>query len=158
MKKSAKEMLHDICLKIRSLCTAVEDSGWITATLSSQFTAYSTDSAPRYRKIGNMVEIRGAVKTTSAITGSGTRYTIFTLPQEYRPSDYNVVTVCQGSSFKNWCFEINTDGTVQFSRHNTGSAYADLGTTQWLPFHATYFIGGVLLNRITPLIRKAVQA
>jgi hypothetical protein len=119
----------------------VEDSGWITPTLTSQFNAYVTEQAPKYRKVGNTVEVVGVVKSTVAITGNDTRHTIFTLPEGYRPSvDVNVV--CQGSTMAVWLLTIQaTTGNVLFSRYRIGNAYANIGTTVWLPFQATFFAG-----------------
>ena len=57
------------------------DSGWITATLDNGYTA-ATGLAPAYRKIGNVVYIRGAVTKSSEISLNAS---IFTLPEGYRP-------------------------------------------------------------------------
>lgn len=118
------------------------DSGWITPTLTSQFEAYVTEQTPKYRKVGNTVEVVGVVKATATITSNVTRHTIFTLPEGYRPSiDVNVI--CQGSTMAVWLLTISaTTGDVTFSRYRLGDAYANIGTTVWLPFQAMFFAGG----------------
>ena len=75
------------------------DSGWQTATLTSQFALYTSGQNVQYRKIGKIVYVRGTVKSTSDISGNSDVYTTFTLPSGYRPS-INEYVVCQGSSKK----------------------------------------------------------
>lgn len=79
----------------------LDDSGWKNATLTSNFNAYSNISSntPQYRKVGNIVEIRGVVSPKSNLTGSTTGVTIFTLPTGYRPSNA-IFEICQGSGKK----------------------------------------------------------
>ena len=116
----------------------IDDSGWINATLTSKFTTYGNDTVPKYRKVGEMVEVVGAVKSKSAIAGSTTEYPIFTLPEGYRPST-PIVVICQGSGAYIWTLRINTNGIVSFERYRSGSSYAATSTSTWLPFHAMFF-------------------
>ena len=118
----------------------IHDSGWITATLTSKFKVYG-NATPKYRKIGNMVEVGGAVSSTSAIAGSTTQYPIFTLPEGYRPLNTAIVATCQGSGTNIWTLRINTDGVVSFERYRSGTSYAATSTSSWLPFHAMFFVG-----------------
>lgn len=115
-----------------------DDSGWITATLASNFTNYSSGSTPEYRKIGNIIEIRGIVKPKSVLTASNTGITIFTLPNGYRPSKV-VYEVCQGSGRNVWLLTINTNGTVTISRYGVTSNI-DVPTSAWLCFNKTFTI------------------
>ena len=116
----------------------IADSGWIDATLSSRFNLYASDSECKYRKIGKYVQIHGVVKPKSAIAGSTTEYTIFTLPEGYRPSN-SVYSLCQGSGKNTWLLRVNTDGTVNFSRYGTTSN-TEAGTSAWLPFDMGFLI------------------
>lgn len=119
----------------------VNDSGWITPTLTSDFTFYADNSnALKYRKIGKMVEIRGAVKPTKTITGDSTQHLIFTLPEGFRPSFYSVDILCQGSNYNSWLCEIKTDGNVYFSRYRDLANYYNVSSAHWLPIHATFFV------------------
>lgn len=118
---------------------SVGDSGWIDASLGSDFALYSSSSVAQYRKVGKMVEIRGEVKPTAAITGSSTYYTIFTLPSGYRPSAAINIR-CQGSVSYSWLLSINSAGLVRFARYNNGSGFIDASTSSWLIFHATFFV------------------
>lgn len=110
------------------------------ATLTSNFNAYSNISSntPQYRKVGNIVEIRGVVSPKSNLTGSTTGVTIFTLPTGYRPSNA-IFEICQGSGKNVWLLTINSNGTVQFSRYGT-NANATASTSAWLCFNKTFTI------------------
>lgn len=126
---------------VENINTYNEDSGWQTATLDSQFTVYSENTPVQYRKIGKMVEIRGAVAPTSDIAGSTTRYVIFTLPSEYRHSYPSIIdTLCQGSTQNKWLLGVDSSGNVTFSRYGTTSGYVTCTTSNWLPFHVMFFV------------------
>lgn len=116
-------------------------SGWKTATLTSDFAKYDDkdDNIPQYIKIGKLVQVRGAVSPTSAITGSADAYTIFTLPEGYRPSK-QVSILSPGSGANQWLLTITASGLVRFARYNNGAGYVNATTTSWLPFHAMYFV------------------
>ena len=117
----------------------LEDYGWKEVVLSSAFEAYNSSYTPRYRRIGDIVTVVGAVKPKSEIEGSGTAVTIFTLPEGYRPK-VNTVTVCQGSGAAEWTFTLSTAGVGSFSRHRSAGStgYVNTATTAWLPFHVTF--------------------
>lgn len=117
----------------------IHDSGWITATLTSKFTTYGNDTVPKYRKVGEMVEVVGAVKSKSAIAGSTTEYPIFTLPEGYRPST-PIVVICQGSGAYIWTLRVTQAGIVSFERYRSGNSYAATSTSTWLPFHTIFFV------------------
>lgn len=121
----------------------VNDSGWQTLTLSSGWSAYSSDATPKYRKVNGMVEVRGAVKPTSAKTLNATVQTFATLPEGYRPSGYDVDIICQASDTKIWLLSITTNGNVQASRLRVmnSTTYQSAGTSEWLVFQASYFAG-----------------
>lgn len=116
-------------------------TSWKNATLSSNFTNYysSGSEAPKYRRHGNLVEIRGTVKPTKEIEYS-TEYTdIFTLPEGYRP-DTSVFTLCQGSGACIWLMQINNEGRVGFTRYRNGDTNTNASNSVWLPFHCTFLV------------------
>lgn len=119
--------------------------GWIYPTLGSDFVMYGSDESAnktRYRKDGRMVEVRGIVKPAVNLPKSGdgstTSYTIFTLPNGYRPNS-PIYIMCQGSGNCAWLLQVNTNGNVTFSRYRNGDANATADTGTWLPFQVTYF-------------------
>ena len=119
----------------------IADSGWQALTVTGDFAAYSTEAAPRYRKVNGLVEVRGAVKPTSSITINATTRTFATLPTGYRPSTYGLETLSQASDRKMWLFTINTSGELKASRlrDTNSSSYVTASTSEWLVFHATFF-------------------
>ena len=117
-----------------------DDSGWIYPELTSQFESYSSGWRPRYRKRNGTVQVIGAVKPTASIAGGSTQYTIFTLPEGYRPV-VGDPKLCQGSIRDYWYFSIKTTGEATFSRlRATGDAYKTATTDMWFPFSATYLV------------------
>lgn len=78
------------------------DSGWITLT-----------GNVKYRKIGNIVEVRG----TYTVPNSGGGMTIGTLPSGYRPSNatvYNTNSISDTAS-KTYYTSVKTSGTIIIS-------------------------------------------
>lgn len=116
------------------------DSGWENASLSSNFSVYSSTSVVRYRKYGKIIFVQGEVKPNSALTGSSSGVNIFTLPSGFRPSK-SLQFLCQGSVAYKWLCTINSAGNVNFSRYSKeGSGYVDTSTSTWLPFNFSFII------------------
>lgn len=115
----------------------VKDSGWINATLTSNFKAYggSSTNTPQYRKIGKIIYIRGIIAPTAEIA-SGASKTIFTLPNGYRPTK-PIYCLQQGSVKNSWLCAIDTSGSVSFQRYGA-SGYIACPTTAWLPFQVEF--------------------
>jgi hypothetical protein len=82
----------------------LEDTGWVT--ISSFSNSYSGSGSPAYRKINNVVYLRGRVSGGTANT------TAFNLPSGYRPAVDTVITVQQfGTGNVNYV-TVNPDGNV----------------------------------------------
>lgn len=74
---------------ITALQSTQQDSGWINLTLNTGWTCqYNTDIA-QYRKIGNVVYLRGLLNATQAAG-----QVIGTLPEGFRPSGHFERFVC----------------------------------------------------------------
>ena len=133
-------LINQLREKVLNLEDNTEDSGWQTASLTGDFKAYQDNSkyTPRYRKIGKVVEISGVVSPTKTLSGSGTQVTIFTLPTDFMPSESRYA-VCQGSGINRWVLQVNTNGTVTFSRYGKAD-YTDINAGDWLPFNITYMV------------------
>ena len=128
----------NIITKIKN--TIMSDSGWKTATLTSNFALYGSGGSPvRYRKIGNKVMIEGVVSPTKTLTSSATSIAMFTLPDGYRPTKAKYL-VCPGSIKNSWLLTVSpTDGTVSVARYGT-SGFTDMTTSAWLPFNFEFVI------------------
>jgi hypothetical protein len=118
---------------------AKDGTEWHSATLSSSFKVYGDNSevAPEYRRTDKVVEIRGQVAPTTAITSGGTA-TIFTLPEGYRPSK-TVYALCQGSGKNTWLLSVTAGGNVDLGRYGV-NANAQCPIGAWLPFSAKFTI------------------
>lgn len=68
------------------------DSGWITDDNITDKGYDPTIGHIYYRKIGNLVEVKGKIQLSSSATGS-TAYKIGALPSEYRPQKERVSMV-----------------------------------------------------------------
>lgn len=116
------------------------DSGWQTLSLTSDFAAYDGTATPKYRKIGKVVEVRGAVKPTKTLSSSNTEIVIGTLPSGFRPSGYLITHICQGSGGATWLLTIQTDGRVTAARYRNGDTFTNMETSHWLPFQVTFTV------------------
>ena len=93
------------------LLSKVTDSGWKTLPLASGISAYSNAQLPEYRKVGDIVFIRGAVKGVVR-----DKTIVATLPAGYRPS--KVVSFTQNMSMTSGIaniarWQIQTDGDIE---------------------------------------------
>lgn len=120
------------------------DSGWKYPSLMSDFAVFNdtANSKVKYRRVGEMVEIRGAVKPTRGDMGGDydSAYTIFELEEGFRPSS-QVSLRMEATEANTWLLSITSAGLVRFARHGGGGMGvwpAPVGT--WLPFQATFFV------------------
>lgn len=119
----------------------ISDSGWNTLTLASGWVAYETAQAPKYRKIGSLVELCGAVKPTAATTLGDSAVAFGTLPAGYRPNG-NRHQLCQASGTRSWLLTVypNGDAGAARLRAQNSTSYQTAATTEWLTFHIMYFV------------------
>lgn len=112
------------------------DSGWITPTLASGTTQGSTPL--RYRKIGNLVELAGAVVSSNALDQD-----VFTLPAGYRPvANHSFFQGAVGNNLARvpFAWQVTTAGLVNIV-WDGGAPTSALTSprTYWLT--QTYFVG-----------------
>ena len=123
-----------------NLCSTNEDSGWIYPDISGNFEAYTFGWRPRYRRVGNTVEMCGAVRPTKNIFVGQDQITIFSVPAELAPK-VQIPQLCQGSLRGIWYLEVGIDGDVMVSRFRNGfDKYSNADTESWFPFNLTYFV------------------
>lgn len=119
---------------------ASQNGAWVYATLSSPFETYPVDNSDvRYRKIGEIVFIHGAVQNTEEIARGATT-TIFTLPEEYRPSGTNVQILSQGTGMNKWLLSVSINGNVSVQRYGTTETI-NIPAGTWLPIDVCYALG-----------------
>lgn len=120
-----------------------QDSGWQYVTLNSVVVPYDNNQGymPRYRKIGNLVQVKGTLSPSSSTNsfGSSGGAAVFTLPEGYRPSVIPITSVFQGTSTSFFAMSINMAGVATISRYRDENGYETPITTSWMPFHFEYF-------------------
>lgn len=119
------------------------DSGWSGTSLSPMFRAYG-NSQFRYRVVGKVVNIRGALTQTvmdGLANGEESSVLLFPLPGIARPSA-DVITIHQGSSKAIFMSKVGTDGQITLARYREGTSYlSQTPNNVWLPINITYIAG-----------------
>lgn len=120
-----------------------DDTGWQYVTLNSVVVPYDSNKGytPRYRNIGNLVQVKGTLSPSSNSNsfGSSGGAAVFTMPSGYRPSVIPITSIFQGTSRAFFAMSINTAGVCTLSRYRDESGYVTPTTTAWMPFHFEYF-------------------
>lgn len=121
-------------------CRKYKDTDWITLSLESSFKPYADkeENMPQYRRLGNLVEIKGIITPKKTISKNTNSVKIFTLPNDFI-SNVNHQQICQGSGKNTWLLTVGMDGTVSFSRYGITSII-DVEPGAWLPFNTCFFI------------------
>ena len=85
--------LSDTTAKVNA---AVADTGWINLPLTNGVQPFLADYPPQYRRIGNMVHIRGRIMNVTQETTYAA-----TLPEGFRPKDYSPrwIAPCNGTIY-----------------------------------------------------------
>lgn len=109
----------------------VEDSGWINLSLASGVYEYSSAQRPQYRKIGNTVYIRGAVKNVTTLPK-----VLATLPDGFRPTQvvsYVQNTTIQDSHPHFMRVQVQTNGNIEIKASTN-----DISTETWFPIDVNF--------------------
>ena len=107
-----------------------------TGSYETGFTNYTTGSVPTFVKVGRVVMVYGQAKPTSTITGGTTNVKMFTIPAGYRPAS-PVTVLQQASAARIWMMSLQS-GYGYFGRAREGSTWANVTSSEWLPFYAVY--------------------
>lgn len=96
----------------------LEDSGWTTLTVNSNFYNYTENSSTvlplQYRKIGNIVQVIGLIGLNANLAVG--EWTIGTLPTEARPTK-QMSFLCELNNNGNlWTCVVKTNGDITFNR------------------------------------------
>lgn len=116
--------------------TAATDTGWLTLPLAQGISGYG-NSVPQYRKIGNIVFIRGAVQNVLE------RNTVIgTLPEGFRPtvshSYIQNTSMRTGNVGMNARLAIRSNGEILIETISDGASY---GEDKWFPLHTDFAAG-----------------
>jgi hypothetical protein len=118
------------------------DTGWVDLAIGSEFKAYDTaaSSTPKYRKIGDIVTVRGRLTPAENMLLDTTRHVVCSgLPADARPS-ISYPCLCTGSGSDHWLLEVMPDGTLTASRYGHGGTFVNISPGTWLVFTFTYMV------------------
>lgn len=118
----------------------IDDTGWVTLTLTSQFKIYGAgaeSSRLRYRKIGNIVCIKGIISPTEEL-GTNAETIVSTVPNELKP-DMNCTSVQHGSGMNRFLCSIQTSGNIMIARYGTSGSTA-IPAGAWLTINFVYML------------------
>ena len=88
----------DFGIPVVDFVNAWTPTAWALLTLQNGWTAFGAQYAsPQYRKVGDMVQLIGAIKNAAAVTSPG-QSQIGVLPTGYRPPLNMITTVIFGGS------------------------------------------------------------
>ena len=142
IEEKVPEEVEPIREEINKVNQKLLDSGWISLEYASSFKPYNNGdyNKPKYRIVGDLVQIKGIATPAKDIEGSSEQVTMFTIPQEIAPqmAEYRI---CQGSYQNRWLLSIATNGNVTFSRYARSEDYDTCEIENWLPFSCVYFKG-----------------
>ena len=115
---------------------------WTSLTLASGYATYNqtdtTDNALKYRRVHNIVEVRGVIRNTSAISANSNYKTVATLPEGFRPNSV-IENINQGSNENRIEWRIDTNGILQWRGYGTTSNI-QMAATSWLNIHFIFSI------------------
>lgn len=122
---------------------AVSDSGWIDLPVNTAngFVNYSDSQKVQYRKIGKVVQIRGAVKTKWKMMSDSIGWSIIKtpLPEGFKPNrELNQLN--QGSGKNTHLVRVTSDGNVCVGARYGVSSTIDIPKDAWLNCNITYFV------------------
>lgn len=111
---------------------ATYDTGWITLPLTNGVLPYLEDFPPQYRRIGNMVHVRGRITNVTQETTYAA-----TLPAGFRPTDYSPrwIAPCNGTVYARMYLNAGT-GNIISEIMSDGQYPAD----RWIYLNYTFLI------------------
>ncbi len=114
----------------------VEDTGWNDLPLLGDVIPYSDANPPQYRRIGNVVWLRGYVKNILAAQTE-----IGRLPEGFRPAKtYSYVqntSMLSGNVACTSRLKVATDGVLSVEGISAGAVY---GASKWFPIDTSFLI------------------
>lgn len=116
------------------------DTGWVTCKLASGFETYADDQVLKVRRIGDLVEIRGAVKTTKNIAGSANMNAVITTLDDVFIPSQRIVTSAVGTGVNTQLFSIYPNGNVTLLRYINmkDGSYTTVTNSMWIQLQASW--------------------
>ena len=116
----------------------IEDTGWNDLEIMDGFVNHSEKDKAQYRRIGKTVQIRGALKNTSAYTPAYDGDKIAQLPDNTCYPSQRITTLQQGTGANKMMVRVDTDGAIVVGRYGT-SGVGQINANSWLNIQTMYF-------------------
>lgn len=111
-------------------------------SFSAGWGTYNSDTIPTIKKWGKVVTLTGSLKNTSVVTLDTSLTTVFTIPQEFRPTTTDrIFSVCQGSGASRYLCSVFPNGNVTFERYTNTTTFSSISVGSWFPFHIVWILG-----------------
>lgn len=125
--------------KFRKDVAFKDDTEWTELTLETTWKPYNNVEAnkPKYRIVGRVVEIRGAVSPVTAYTSAFSPVVFAQLPDKIKPES-DIFMLCAGGNKETWTLVANSNG-LGVAQYGTTS-YGTVGTSSRLAFQLMYTI------------------
>ena len=126
-------------------CNVKYDTGWVNLDLSRVSAIFAISSPMQIRRIGNIVHIRGAVKTkdnTTFIGGWDDYWNIGTFPDSRFNPSQDETFVTQSSKKQRCTVQVKKGGFIwvgRFTDSNSSGQYT-MPKDLWIPVALTYFV------------------
>ena len=101
----------------------IEDTGWKDLEILDGFVNHSEKDKAQYRRIGKTVQIRGALKNTSAYTPAYDGDKIAQLPDKTCYPSQRITTLQQGTGANKMMVRVDPDGSVVVGRYHLRRRY-----------------------------------
>ena len=114
------------------------DSGWQEVTFKSGYSKYKDSTSVYIRRKGDLVELTGVWKPTSAKSASGNPVPFASIPAELKPTKA-INVVCPGTGKHNYRLTVDTDANLKWSQYGTNTSIG-LETNHFGHVHCTWTI------------------
>ena len=114
------------------------DSDWQEVTFKSGYARLNNSTSVYIRRKGNVVELTGVWKTTSAKSASSNPVPFASIPNELKPTK-SINVICPGRSKNTYVLTVDTTAELKWSRYGTNTSI-DLETNHFGSVHCMWTI------------------
>lgn len=117
---------------------AVIDTGWKEVTFKSGYTKYKDSMSVYIRRKGDIVELTGVWKPTSAKTAASNPVAFASIPNELKPTK-SINIICPGIGKNTYRLTVDADGSLKWSQYGVTSSI-DLTENSFCHVRCTWII------------------
>ena len=97
------------------------DSGWQEVTFKSGYSKYKDSTSVYIRRKGDLVELTGVWKSTSAKSASGNPVPFASIPAELKPTK-SINVICPGIGKHTYRLTVDIDANLKWSQYGTNTS------------------------------------